>query len=78
MGVVNSKFKKLKAELFYLVERSPRLGNDFNLLQFGATILGESKCIFFTSMLALLRMYNPEMCNICYCDTGKESKDHVL
>ena len=65
--VKNEKTKKW--QMMFQVKHSQKTAKIKNLIHLGATILGNSRVIFYTLIYTLYKYLNPSMSENCYIDT---------
>ena len=64
------KYEDKKPELVYFVRRNQKHRKIYNLNQFAGTILSNSRRQFYSLMLFLLNVFDPDKAHLAYCDTG--------
>ena len=70
LGVVDSK--KEEPQLVYLCEVDNSHAKDRNCLHLASLILNESRVIYLSNLLVLLRYFRPECIELAYLDTGNK------
>ena len=70
LGVVDRGENK-QPDLLYLCDVDNSKAKDRNCHHLASCILGESKKLYLTKLLFLLRYFRSESVELAYCDTGK-------
>ena len=72
-----NKEGKTWVELYYMVTRDQDSAKMQNLSQIGASILSSSRVRFYSILLRMLNLLDPDKAHLAYCDTGKLESNRV-